>query len=437
MSRDTLPPTLRLLVDEEPRNLADLQGLLPELRRQAEWTLQYWRYATVASRAPGAAVLTPAGPLDPLAVDVCIHPACRKTGCQSFITTLGVYGDVIVLPDWLSAEVHFGSDERAVRYLETVLPAILAIRPLLDAGAIEFGRARPNGDPDGARAFIRRLATRLITDSADGIRLTWHAEPASEPYFEVTGGPFGDIYVSGSLTQSQVATMQSLGPAKAPLPPKGVSVLREHLELDLCRTAWRMLVSGSVASRVQGTVVAQWGADASMLDLLAGQMSPSRDPSSMIGPRMEHAVLPWIADLSAAEVVALRQDAGPALDRLRIRLGTLLRSPGGATAEQWRDAVRTLMEEAIEIGSRLDAFSKSGGRRLEILRGALGLSLLAYGIAQDALLSACVGVFGAAGQAINTLRSAAAQEAALKSRPGFAILRARHLAEHGRRGPGE
>jgi hypothetical protein len=147
--------------------------------------------------------------------------------------------------------------------------------------------------------------------------------------------------------------------------------------------------------------------------------------------------LPWVNDLTIAEAVCLREEAGTALERLRARVAVASNADDG---QQLTRLVADLNEEAAEIGAELKTLRTGGPKLLDAGFTAMGIGLILYGLTNSSLVAAAAGFSSVAAklrEEVKVKREAIARQLA---RPGYALLKARQLLGsrdlHHRRRPG-
>jgi hypothetical protein len=137
--------------------------------------------------------------------------------------------------------------------------------------------------------------------------------------------------------------------------------------------------------------------------------------------------IPWVSDLTPREVVAVREQAASALPRFRERFAQ--RITGRLESDAGVEVIRELRAEAAEVEAELSALSPRLRRRDRGSIGLLSIGVALYGVA-------ALGVPATAGvaQLLATLglihgmaRSDRGEEARIKTRPGYVLLKAREL----------
>jgi hypothetical protein len=155
-----------------------------------------------------------------------------------------------------------------------------------------------------------------------------------------------------------------------------------------------------------------------------------RIPTIEAWERAREIRIPWLSELTAEEVLVVRERASTALPRFRERCATALVSH--EPADSLEVVVRELREDAVEVEAELVALAPKirARERNAIAMISTGVALYgmsalgvpaAVGIAQ---LLTTLGLIHGMAQADRTA------ESNLKSRPGYVLLKARELLAH-------
>ena len=146
-----LPPVVKILISEGLHELPSADalyraladgGLWNDLCAQAQGSIRGYEYEEFKPQSRGQLVFTPSASLDPFSnVSKCSSISCRLSLADSFVRSLGLYADRIVVTDYFTSA--FLQTDRASRGLAEELFKDLAIlRKLLlfiKEGVIKFG----------------------------------------------------------------------------------------------------------------------------------------------------------------------------------------------------------------------------------------------------------------------------------------------------------
>jgi hypothetical protein len=147
-SDDDIPPVVRILMKEPLPHSADtrsfysgIRRLMPELIAQAKWTQNNFKYFERERARPNELVAAVSGGLNPLAIDgACQSPMCRVYTAEGLARTLGLYADVVALPDMTTRLL---THSWTARNYDTQLFfnqwfVIKVLSPLIRAGVVRF-----------------------------------------------------------------------------------------------------------------------------------------------------------------------------------------------------------------------------------------------------------------------------------------------------------
>lgn len=140
--------------------------------------------------------------------------------------------------------------------------------------------------------------------------------------------------------------------------------------------------------------------------------------------------LPWIGELTPAQVVELRAEASKAMPQFREVMASRLvydeDGPSGGSA----DVVAELREQAAEVRAELEIINRQAKRFWKKPFTLLSLSAAALGVATDQTIGAAGGLL-ALWQFLGEHDEGNEKDAEkLKSRPGYVLLKAKDLLAH-------
>src|ERR1019366_6740107 len=146
-SDDDIPPVIRLLLDANLLASGDaatlvrkMNRLLPELRRQARWSVENFRYFEPCDAPAGALVATTNGGINPFAVaGVCWDSGCKAWTALTMARTLGLYADIALVPDTLTR--YLASWRRPAdnyRFFTAHILVLRILEPMIRSGVIRF-----------------------------------------------------------------------------------------------------------------------------------------------------------------------------------------------------------------------------------------------------------------------------------------------------------
>lgn len=425
---DRIPAAIRLLLAETFDGVRTgvqlqkrLKPLVPELRRQSDWTLSNFRYADHESQLnPSEFVIRTSGALDPFSpTDICENLGCRINAVEQFGRTAGLFADRIVIPDVftrLFANIERLSEETASAVLPDV--AVLErLRPLIEAGVVQFS--------DGSfqyckvhdaemHARVSGVATSIIEDIGGELRYRRIGN-----HIEIDTG---NLFTPPLLWISQIPSSDRNLPTRELAARALTGPLRTEVAVVLrdMKSAHRLhapLLSGS------------------RLGLLAIKRIEGNAPELRSVERWEAARsvdLPFVERLRLDEVMRLRDEAANALPRLRALLGEKLATSSSDGDKDVQETVRELRSEAAEVEAELKALKLPRERGFRTLSGGLGLTIAIYGVAAG-FVAPAVGL-GSLLSLLGLIHAAERHDEKaqdeITSRPGYVLLKARELLEH-------
>ena len=392
-----LPPVVALLFREcadTVKSSAELakklreRGLLRELKLQAQYAQSNWPYVDLAAaRSGGRFVVTPADSLNPMIKSVkCPSPACRTKLAREFVRSVGLYADEVILPDVVSGRLLTDSSPRELAEdIYADVQVLTELKPLIDAGYLQFGSPSHHfcpgcnsaldevGDVSPIRALALDLASEVIVEA---LRRDEKGRPYVECRFPAFD-EFGHALTRVRLSIKQAAVFKSLIPSgkTSKLPEQLVPFFREHVEYDL-KILSQGLTGEVLSAQKTGAVLAgASGLERMILRSLEQSSTRLRELSEWEVTRTLQ--LPWIRELSASEIVQLKDEARDALPRLRALLARRLATQG-TSPEAMKVVGLELSEEAAQVEAELAASKAASTRRIRIATGAAGLGFVLY-----------------------------------------------------------
>jgi hypothetical protein len=431
---DGLPPVVQLLLREPPtdRQLGDLEQfrrylkrLLPELKRQALWTIKHFDYPIDAAdpRVKGF-VIRPSTGLDPFSTFAkCADPRCRVLNAQQVARSIGLYGDTVMIADrFTTAILHTDKlTAGALFWIATLLRVLVTLKPMFESGVFQFYQSARSYCEHHRREFFMQIdeATEAVLEQTkDGIHfersgnlVEIHSNKLHEP----------PLVMPAPLTKSDKAKLKN----GVPLETVGILLAKEVFAEEV----FESFLDLNNASNFRAVTFSN-----SRVSLLTAQYVERAVPLKediAVWEAARSAVLPWVRDLSVAQVLELRQEAANALPRLRAALGTAM-SDQAADSPAVKEVVNRLQEEAAEVSAELKALKLPQKERDRVGLGLLGLTLSIYGIAGDIPLQAMAvsGLVTLLGLLHTTRRSDHQEHEKLTSKPGYVLVKAKELTEH-------
>lgn len=429
-ARDSLPPLVRLILDEEVdtfRNLGEVKKFVRERRReyrnQSEWTREKYAYpARESAQGIGAFVAVPSAGLDLFSGEgACQAYECRLGYVQPFAQSLGLYADTIYLSDPFT---EFFMGERFSEWDLTLLAGHIStlklLTPLVDAGIVRFRPARGTYC-EGCFEKVYEGANAI----AEELRLSY-----SDNFEVIREKDSAAVRCHGLYGEEDVYTTVARITKKQPVLPEDGELVRRYLLRDIADA----LTASANAREHSGTVISN--SRVAVAALLQAEGRRPRVGSLEQWENLRSATLPWVENLSIQQVLHLRVEADKALPRLRERLAQALRplstDDAAKASDRLEDCVAELRAEAAEVAAELDTLKRTGGRSFSEMVGTLGLTISGYGYFSDAVgaaptLTGLVTLLGLVHQTGRHRREAVEE---LRSRPGYVLLKAQDILRH-------
>jgi hypothetical protein len=436
------PPSIAILLDElgdfsrsdeQLRRLMNDHDLRAELRRQSEYSLEHWQYPDDATCSSIGLALCPSGLVDPFdGTGKCHDLRCCAAIARRFATTVGLYAETILLTDPLSLALADSTDtEQQQHELFRRIRVLHELAPLVRAGVVRFSRpimpycATCKASIQDLHDRIEPQVAELLMDS-----VAFQALQHEEHRGVLLEFALGHERQEAAFFLSE-ENYSLLRKSSQPLRPNSQerqaisSAVRSHAA-GLVHAA---LASISRARRVRGTVAAGDALEVQCLRTLYGER-PGRPTIERIGGT-QGADLPWISDLTPAEVISLRDAAATALPRFReFVLSTI---ENATSHEDIEKKLGELRANATEVEAELQAIRKGKLVRAGVVGTSIGLSICLFAVATApavAVAALAAALAALAGTHQHVVKDVV-DEAKLCSLPSYVLVKARDLLKHG------
>ena len=411
-----VPPCVHLLVAEAANcaSRADLRkkirGLLPDLRVQSEAYLLSAYAHQVERQNPLKFNIHLHGALDVLGGDGCQNIKCRLAAAQRLARSVGLIADTVWITDFLSEKfVHFGRSTNAKidRIIEDLV-VVFELLPLIRAGIIRFRSPPVRTCFDCAKKFNSHLVV-----TRDALYQQFRSD------FKIR--EFDNKEFAVDLGHCITPTLIFRGSFDAALPTKA-EFARRWIEDEIQSISW----VAREASICQGAIFSNSRVGLASLAFSEGR-SPDRRTLMTLDEQRSFDI-PWVSELSASQIVELRQEAGRALPSFREVLAKSLSTEmkDSSPLEQ----IHELRELAAEARAELDAKRSSSARFWKVTYGLLGLGLSAYGVSSDQLIPGVGGLLPVLQLLIGHKAGFEADMTKLETRPGYVLVKAQDLLAH-------
>jgi hypothetical protein len=444
-----LPPSLAVVIaeglhevltaDALAAKLTSEPRLLRDLRDQAEYSRKSWQYAdSSGARRTGEFVVVPSGTLNPLSESVLVCPSrrCRERSARMFARSIGVYADQSILPDIVTAILlnEKLSPQELALALSAEMAAVVELAPLIDAGIVKFGTP-----PHGFCSRCDKAMTKAFGSAFEDLMANGLGSMA------LSIGDFeGKPVVEIDLEDLADASLQLEPPAdqfdawRRSLPERGhgdvYAIIRDNegfrdaLMLLLQRALYPVGDALRAAERAGGAL-----ASASRIEARFIRAVERRESRADFSPDWEvvrSVQLPWVKDLSVAQVVQLKDEARHALPALRELLARRLTEDAPESAI--RNILSELRAEALEVEAELGSWQRARGKRFHMGLGALGLSFVVYGltVAKDVASTALGTYLTVLASSHGDAHKERLEGERLRARPGYVLVHAKELLGH-------
>ncbi len=347
-----LPPVIRILLSD--RSLLDpsnsfkaLRRLIPELRRQALWTIEHFDYDnSVSTNRVGSFATLPAAAADPFThYGACRWITCRVEAAKMFCRTFGLYVDTAILPDEFTAKLITKQRFSADDYMEfqTDLLVLWILRPLVRASIIRFRLPMLNFCKFHWQQYenhVSEVTASVLPRFTDDLEVTLEGEFLSISFTGAGGQP---LRTSIPLNARRRAELKKYA---SPL-EYGRHLWHDKLKGDVDL----MMAEHMQAIRHQAALIST-----SRLHMLTVREAERNRPDFgriEVWEDSRSAVLPWVNALTPTDIVRLRDEAADALPRFRESVGRVLVSGRGSEADDAENAVHALRAEAAEVKAEL------------------------------------------------------------------------------------
>ena len=428
---DIIPPTIQLLLTEDLGDMEDLDDFArryrrigKELTRQAEWSLENFSYYDKNTAVGRSLVVTASAGLNPLSIHgVCSARDCKLNTTRQVARTLGLYADVVTIPDTLSlmlADPH-KLTRRDLFYLSNQILVLQELAPMIREGVFRFWSGEIPLCEIHHRAFVREVdegVARLVKEWKPELRVK-------------VEGPFLVVEVLDSDVDTPIFTHR-LSPKEKKRLASGVplSDLGDELYFDQLNSSVRgCLMDLNFSEHAKSTLFST-----SRRELLALKAFDYSSPALTNVAAWEKArsiQLPWISELSVEQVLSLRKAASKALPAFRETFVRRLIAPD-SSAESVGEAINELRAEAAELEAELKSLNPASEATFRNVNGALGITASVYGFAAGVIPPAAAlgGLITLLGYLHTSARKDEQDEVKLRSKPAYVLLKAKELAAH-------
>lgn len=431
MNEISAPPAIQLLMEGSFGAFSSFseftkryKKIASELAAQAEWGYDHHNYYDEAPAKSSGLIVSAAGGLNPFSDrDICSAPACRIKTANDIARTLGLYADVITIPDPISYAL-IDNKRPTTAHMSWILSKMLILRelyPLIQAGVIRFWSGR-SSLCEGCFTKAEQKINDSTSELTEDLDKYLHVEMVADALAVRMTGPFeGPIVMHYKVSPEDKKRLAS---------GLAIQMLGKEKTIESVRAGVRhSLFELNHSTRISSVLFST-----SRRELLALRNLDSEAPALSTLALWEKArsiQLPWVNELSIEQILRLRQEAHQALPAFR---GTFVRHIASPTAnaESVEGKIEELRENAFDVERELRALNLSSEQRFRNIAGSLGITISVYGFASGFAPPAVAlgGLMTILGLVHSSARHDQQKLSELRSQPGYVLLAAKELAEH-------
>lgn len=362
----------------------------------------------------------------PLYQGACASPKCRIGGASVFAQTVAVYADRVVVADGLT---NLFVDEKSapdVHDIAMTLRVVEHLRPLFDQGVIQFiagtnilcrkcGEHYDKSTEQVTNEVIKQLRADLVHD-----------------VFETQGQQFLMLQSRSVFTAADHPSSPTvaISQSQAKRLREGDAQLLETLVSQLVQRESEGLAFNVMGAARSGAVLAT-NARFDAVGLRVLDRGKHFEESVDLWEALRQIQLPWITDLTASQVVALREEAADALPAFRARLRQGLHGDSTDLDECAIQLAAELRDEALALEAELRGVKSPFVRAGVFAAG--GVALTIYGLSTNdprSILAGMSGLLSAAAHAHNIVHRTQVATAAAQQKPAHVMVVAKGLSAH-------
>jgi hypothetical protein len=424
---DNIPPAVRILLEDRVADRSELVKVLPELRRQAVWTIESFPYE---GRDPAALgkdfVVSASGALNPVEGRGCWHPECRLRAAHEFARSVCLYADVVTIPDTISFRLAYWDRMTHAHRHEFFrdVQVLKALKPLIERGILRFTTSFECFSESHYRQLAKQVddaVQTLLPILEPELKFMWRAKNCRENCIKLDYGNLFEPHLVAHIPVSDTARRQLEAGAKVE------TIGRELFARNLSATLQRVLFDLKSASNLDSTLFS-----ASRLHMLAlnALEGISHDLHGIDVWEQERSVeLPWVKRLAPGDVVTVREEAVAALPRFREMMRKAL--VRGSTVKL-KDVIDDLRMQMLEVEAELKALNPRRTERFWQVAGGLGINISIYAFAAGYELTSLGSLLTLLTGMGVSLRKNEQEAVRARSRAGYVLLKARELVQHRR-----
>src|ERR1041385_4555934 len=382
----TIPPVVQLLLKENLDILAKPElaigrlkkGLFVELQKQAEWSFDHGADVYTAN-LPGTSEFSviASGALDPFSADgPCRERGCRVSRVPTFLRTIGLWADRVYLRDVFVSQLRDAANTGhfSVADFASYVRVLRAIEPLIHTDIIRFTNTEFSYC-DGCKTRVPSEATAELVENF-----------ANQFSFELFSGgllarskaKLDDVKLLFEIGTNEMHAAKALAQHRSG--KRLTSAARKLRQALLCRYLEEQLretfLDLIAAQDFQSALVS--GSRTDLLCVKAIERGMPDIPTVEAWERAREVQIPWVSDLTAREVLVVRERAAAALPRFRERFARAMVVRTAPAALE--DMALELRQDAVEVEAELAALAPKIRARERNAIAIISTAVALYGI---------------------------------------------------------
>ncbi|MGD1046660.1 MAG: hypothetical protein ABR936_15235 [Bacteroidota bacterium] len=432
MDTTSIPPDIAIIVQEKlwniknPTELSRLlkkKGLLRELRRQSEWTLENFKDPEPPK---SGFIVCPSGSLNPLSENSkCSDFNCRIKYADEFVKSVALYSDAIIVVDPFITDFLFEQVNPEILYRN--LAVLKHIMPLISAGVLFFNspfRLYCKTCSSNVQARVNLAVDHILVETLDNIKIS----PSSEPFvFDIESPLFSPEADHPLIRKFRFSARQADLVQRARNPrDRALKLIYSQLARVLKSEVHSLMYDLITAQQANGILLAK-----SRLELLSlADLSDVRPNLSNIEhwEALRSLEIPWINALTPSECMILRSEAPVALAKLRALLAENISQSKRATSIP--KIVADLRAQVANLEAELNKLGRFRGRIHRATLQGLSIAFVVYGLSTSNPAVSATSIAALLASMVHTHKDALAERKAdikVTASPAYALLKARRI----------
>ncbi|BCM24210.1 hypothetical protein [Methyloradius palustris] len=427
-----LPPVLELLnsvnfIDKDIKGiLKSAKKLIPDITQQAEWTLSNHTYVDNQPNDLTKFNVSPVSGMNPFGdFGKCSGFDCRISMALNFSRTIGLYSEVIYLPDPFTTKfIDDGNKDLSWtddQVLELIKEATVlqVLRPLIEAGIIQF--------TSPVRSYcagcLEKLYDNVDNFTDEAIQEFWHG---------VSHHKSNDHLVldTNNLHVPSLMLSKFIDPAL-----KNRKTMKTMARQMFGEIIWEeiheLLFTMNTTESMNSTIFSNSRIGLKTLKKLEGNDRNVYNHLNWENSRDTN--LPWIKDLTPQQVVELRNSADKALPQFRELMLKSLTQENLSMSDNESKSSELLTEmrtQAEEVRAELSSIDINSEKNFHNMGGILGMTISIYSAATGNPALGLTTLMATLGLIHTNLKKDHSEVNKAISKPGYVLVKAKDILQH-------